>query len=622
MRGLVREGVATRHWWNADEGSVHRAVFDHVQAVEQNQFDQFNMFEKLECLYDPNGNTTSLHNGGAESFGAYAQENVIASNVDTVTAAIAATEVRARFMTDDADWTRTRTARKLEYYTEGLVELLDIHAKARLAFKDAAKKGTGLVKVYADAFGQVRVEAIRCDDVVVDEVQCRNGARLKHLHQRMTNVDREELAAAFPEKEVEIFRAQMGPSNWRAWAGYRPIDGDNLVVIESWRLPIGKKDSIGYKAGRHTITIDGCDLLDEPYHKPHFPIARIVWSERTNGWYGISLAERIAGIQRALNKRNWQIDRNLDQVAVPTTFVRPIDHNLTTKSTRAGGLTAYKGDKPETVFPQAVSAETYQNRNDMKAAAFEESGVSRLAASSMKPPGLEAGVALREYRDQTSQRFAMQEKAFEQLVLDIVWLVLDACKDLGDAAPEVVRKARFGAMKIKWADVDMQDVKVQIAASSTLPRTPAGRYQTALEWAQAGVITTDEWRRLTEHPDLDRILSLYTEGMDCVEYDIEAIEEGHYVVPEPYGNHQLMVRMGMAAYQRDKKLENVPEEVLEALRQYTDLAAYYVSGATPANQNTATAPGAELAPAAPMDPMMAQQPVAALAPEAMQVLAS
>src|SRR5688572_31685312 len=42
-----------------------------------------------------------------------------------------------------------------------------------------------------------------------------------------------------------------------------------------------------------------------------------------------------------------------------------------------------------------------------------------------------------------------------------------------------------------WADVDMGDLEFQLTAASTLSRTPAGRMQTALEWAQAGVITTD-----------------------------------------------------------------------------------------------------------------------------------
>jgi hypothetical protein len=308
--------------------------------------------------------------------------------------------------------------------------------------------------------------------------------------------------------------------------------------------------------------------------------------------------------------------------------VRPVDANLSVKASRAGAVTVYKGDEPKTIFPIAVSAETYQNRNDMKAAAYEESGVSRLAAQSVKPAGLDSGVAMREYRDQTTQRFSLQEKAYEQLVLDIIWLVIDVCKDLGDAAPVIVRKAKFGSKRVKWSDVDMVDVKRQMMAASTLARTPAGRHQTALEWAQAGVITTDEWRRLTEHPDLDRVLSLYTQGIDSVEKDIEAIEEGNYVVPEPFGNLALMVRVGQMAYLRDRDL-GAPEEVLEGLRQYVELAADMLKPKPSANDNAMmpAQPGMPVDPAAamPMDPAMGGmpgQPTAALAPEAMNLMAS
>lgn len=622
-------------WWQSEPGDVSRAVFTYVDAVERNQFDIYDRFEKLEGLYDPNANTYAGTGGSATRTTTWATrsggdqlgivtENVVASNIDTVTAAIAATDVRARFMTDDASWSSQRTAKRLEYYAEGLSTLLDVPAKARMAFKEAAKKGTGLVKVYADGFGQVRVDHVRADDIIVDEIQCRNGGTPRQLHQRMTNVDRDELAAAFPEHEEAIMAAQRSrDTSWRAWAGYRPIDGDDLVVIESWRLPIGVKGKPGYKVGRHTICIDGADLLDEEYEKPHFPFVRMVWSERVNGWYGISLAERIAGIQRALNKRNWQIDRNLDQVAVPTTYVRPVDANLTVKASRAGAVTVYKGDEPKTIFPIAVSAETYQNRNDMKAAAYEESGVSRLAAQSVKPAGLDSGVAMREYRDQTTQRFALQEKAYERLVLDIIWLVLDVCKDLGADAPVVWRKARFGAKRIEWKDVDMQDVRVSIAAASTLSRTPAGRYQTALEWAQAGVITTDEWRRLTQHPDLDRVLSLYTQGIENVERDIEAIEDGEWVVPEPFGNLQLAQRVGQMAYLRDRDLEGCPEEVLEAIRQYVELAADMLNPPAPPQPAPTASPAVDATGApAPIDPTMAAQPVAALAPQAMDLVAS
>ncbi len=615
-----------KHWFRADEGEVHKTVFDYVSNVERQQFDLFNRFVQLEELYDPN---TPNSGGAVEMSDAIGLviENVIASNVDTVTAAIAASDVRPRFMTDDGNWTTQKTAKQLGWYAEGLGKKLEVDARCQTAFKEAAKKGTGIVKVYVDGFDDVRVEHVRVDDIIVDEAECRNGGKPRQMHQRLENVDREELKAQFPDFEDKIDQAQTG-RNWsRMWAGYRPIVDDALVVIESWKLPIGRQGHDGYRPGRHTITIDGCDLLDEEWHKTGFPFACIVWSGRTSGFYGISLAERIAGIQRALNKRNWHIDRNLDQYAVPTTYVDMADAKLAVQTiNRIGTVVVTKGQRPLTVTPQANSPEVYQNRNDMKSAAYEDSGVSRMAATAMKPAGIDSGVAMREYRDQTTQRFAMQEKAFERLVLDVYLLVIDCCKDLGKAAPVIMRKAKFGAKKIKWSDVDMGDVAVQIAAASTLSRTPAGRHQTALEWAQAGVITTDEWRRLSQHPDLDHVLSLYTQGMESVERDVEAIEDGHMVMPEPFGNLMLMTRVGQMAYLRDRDL-NAPEEILEALRQYVVQAAAILDGQNQAaNSNMAAMPAGPPMPGeVPMDPMaagMGGQPVAALAPQAMQLVAS
>lgn len=578
-----------KHWHQAEEGEVHRHVFEYVSKIDREQFDTFNRFVQLDHLYDPNmpGSPTIGGGDGSDAIGLVI-ENVIASNVDTVAAAIASTEVRARFMTDDADWSVQQQAIRLEWYAEGLGKLLDINAKCQLAFKEAAKKGTGFVKVYVDGFDEVKIDHVRVDDIVVDDLECRNGGTPRQLHQRMTNVDREELKAMFPEYEDEIDRAQTGRTWTKNWAGYRPIPDEAIVVIESWKLPIGRKGKSGYRAGRHTITIDGCDLLDEKWHKATFPFAYMSWSQRTSAFYGISLSERIAGIQRALNKLNWQIDRNLDQYAIPTTYVDMADANLAIQTiNRIGTVVVTRGDRPTTVTPQANSPEVYAERANRKSSAFEESGVSRLAASSMKPAGIESAVGLREYQSQTTQRFAPQEKSFESMVIDAFELAIDCCKDLGDSAPQITRKAKFGAKKIKWSEIDMGDVKVQIAASSSLPKTPAGRYQTALEWAQAGVITVDEWRRLTKHPDLDHVLSMYTQGAESIELDIEAIIEGHDVTPEPFGNLMLMTRMGQMAYLKYRDLR-APEEILESLRDYVVQAAWLLDRKA-ANTN---APGA------------------------------
>jgi len=562
-------------------------VISYVGEVERQQSFIFERFYKLAALYDPyfahqsgwGGTEPDRNRGFGPSIGDVS-ENVIASNVDTVRAIVAASEVRARFLTDDGDWTTQRNARHLEWYAEGLAKLLDLHSVSVSAFFDAALKGTGLAKAYADQSGQIVVERVLVDDIIVDESECRSGAMPRQLHHRVF-VDKQSLVAEFPDNEREIEgaagRSVLSSASGRMWAGYRPFQSEQVVLIESWRLPIGKPGKRGYVAGRHTMCIPGADLLDEPWEKPRFPFARMLWTERASGWYGIGGAERIAGHQRRINKMNWQVDRQLDQLAVPTTYVRMADAALTVKTTnRAGSVVPYKADVPVTVIPPAVSPETYRRQEVVRDSSYEEFGVSRLAATAKKPSGLDSGIALREYRDMTTQRFAQQEKAFEKFFIDLTWLVLDVARDLGNEAPTVIRRSRFGARKIEWKKLEMDDLRVQIAAASTVGRTPAGRMQLALEWAQAGVISMDEFRRLSQQPDLARSMSLYTAALEDIERSIEEILDGGWVVPEPYQN----LKMGVWRFQQEylkSRGDGAPEEVLENLRQWIVQAAHILA---------------------------------------------
>lgn len=595
-------------WWNAEEGDVNKRVFAYVSEVERVQSDFFDRLVKIASLYDPSEGS-ALDGRGVQSL---VSENVIASNVDTVTAIIAATEVRARFMTDDGDWSTQRRAKHLEWYADALSKKLEAHTACVDAFKDAALKGTGLVKVYVDEFDVVRLERVIVDDIIVDQGEARVGPP-RQMHQRMV-VSAEALKGMFPGEEAETaidaaLKGGSGMNDRREWADYRPIETDEVVCIESWRLPSGKRGSKGYRPGMRAITIDGFDLLVEKYHKTSYPFAVIRWCKRDKGWYGIGLGERLAGHQRATNKMNWQVDRTLDQNAVPTTYVSMADANIAVKTVnRLGSIAVTKsGQAPVTVIPPAVSGEVYRRQEVIKASSFEESGVSRMAAQSMKPGGLDSGAALREYRDATTQRFALQEKAFERLYLDAIWLVLDCCKDLGASAPPVIRRSKFGARHIEWADVDMGEVRVQIAAASNLAKTPAGRTQLALEWAQAGVVSLDEARRLMQHPDTERSMSLYTAAMEDIERCAEEILDGEILVPEPYQN----LKMGLWRFQQiylKACADGAPEDVKEGLRQWMTQAAWIESqaaAAQPAPTGVMPAgPGADPM-GMPVDPMAA-----------------
>ena len=629
------------HWYEAEKGEVHGPVFAFVNRIEIEQGDVYDRLLSLESLYDkhsPDGNLSDDPRSAQQLLNDMA-ENLVARNVDTTFAQVATAEIRARFLTDGADWSTQRRAKKLEYYAEGLGKQLDVHRKCRLAFKESAKKGVGLIKVYADRWEDIVVEHIAIEDIVVPDADARSGAPPLQMHhvQRLYDIDR--LKAEFPDFIEQIESSKGGPfptSITRAQSTRSSSWAHNkITVIESIRLPIGKQPAKGQKLsargaryipGRRTITIANATLLDEPYHKPYHPVAVIAWSDRKGSFYAISGAERIAGIQRSLNKRNWTIERMLQQNAFLTTYVRPGDFGATMKTTEFGNVVAIKGDYPQTPTPPAVHPELYRSRVDLKQAAAEEFGQSQARVRGELPAGLETGAAVREATAAQTQRYAPQEADFERLVLDVVWLMIDACKELGKAAPTVLESRWQRA--ISWKDVDIKQVKIQIAAASTLPRSAAGREQTILEWAQAGVISTDEFPRLSDHPELERELSLYTAAIDSIDQQIEAILDGGVATPEPFDNLKMIEWRATGTY-HNARISGAPEDVLENLRDYISQAAF-LSGMQAQNDNAGAGDqsggGAGMgAPSAPppgdLGPPPASQPTAALSPQAMQLMA-
>jgi hypothetical protein len=599
-------------WWTAKKGEVNQAVIPYVRTVENYQAEMFDKFVKLASTYDVNPRTnrhssareTSMRLGRSR---AIVTENLIATNVDTVAANVADQDIKIRVHTDGADWSHQRMAKKLAKYADGLSELLEVGSKCRFGFKaGAAMKGTGLNKVWIDQFDQIQVTPVPIDNIVVDELECRDG-RPRHLHYR-DFFDKEDLMAQFPDFADKIERAQTTGGKWNIWAGYRPMQANEVVVIESWRLPIGPKGHERYVAGRHTLSIDGCDLLDEEYHKPRFPFSKMVWNAPIWGFYGISLAERIMPHQNLLNRRNYQINRSLDLKADPVTYVHQADQNLAVKTVnQIGSIAVYKATPPITIDHQAVGQETYASRREIKQDAGNEAGVSSMMQSGGVPSGVETGEAVRQVRMTRSQRFSIQEKGFEQFWLDTVWLIIDCCKDLGSKAPKILHVSKFGNSGIKWSDVDMGDLKIQLSASSTLGDTEAGRQQRLTELVAAGLITPDESREMMDHPDIERKLSLYSAKLEAAENAVERILDGERLTPTPYMDLATCVIVAERTYNMIDIGEDrggAPEEILEGLSDFMSIAASILNPpqvpGNPANQAAMPmapgAPGAEAAP--------------------------
>lgn len=623
--------MSTGSWWHAPQGQAHAFIYTKAQQIESKQSEYYDRLLKLACLYDPfeslGHDDNALENAPGRN--ADVQENVCAENVDTVAAIIAKWEGRAVFQTDDGDWSTQRQAVQLERYAAGIVARSKVHDVCRKVFKDGAVLGTGYAKVYA-CDGTIRVDRVLADEIIIDQAECRTGKPRQMFHR--VRVDADALIADFPDHEREILASRGTSGGQSRWAGYLQIAPNEVMLLEAWRLPVGKKGTRGYKPGRRVLAVYGCSLLDEEYERPCFPFAVFRWAERLTGHQGIGLVEGLAGHQREINTLNLQEGAILDTNALPTTFV-PITEMDTVRNfreTAIGRLVPFRSRMPTTITPQGLTDQLAARREQLKASAFERTGVSRMSAHGMKPPGLDSGAAQREYRDITTERFALQEKAFEQLFLDTVQLCLLIAKemDADGEAPVISYRTAYLAKQIEWADVDMRDVAVQIQAANSLSKTLAGRMQTVIEWAQAGVITQDEARRLMEHPDLASTLSLYNAAREDLERCIEAILDGEQLVPEPYQNLKMGVWMFQMSYLK-ARANGAPDDVLENLRTWIvqagkmlEVASQPAPGPMPMGPGAAAAmPGAPVEPPAmPMAPPMGGAPVAAFAPQAMQVM--
>lgn len=609
----------TQPWFRADKGAVHRTLIDYVRGIDQAQYKIFDRFKKLEALYDPERSAPTIGAGSVDRNRPIKPrdpgrmiENIVSQNINTLAAQIATIDIRTTFDTDGADWSEQRRARAREWYTEELIKRYDVIAKSAHAWRvGTSLKGTGCLKVYANKFDQLCVDHVRPDNVVVDERAYPDGDPLEMFYRDTRDAD--AFAAEFPKfkKEIEAARGR-----YMRWAGWLPMHRTEILVVEGWRLPIGARDHENYVPGRHVICFEGGDVFDEEYDDDEFPIADHRYCKPPTGWYGIGMGEELASYQRALNKRNAQLDRQADHNANPIIMAQRIDAKLAAQTVNTlGTIGIYDGRQPPQIsWGPAVSQDLIASRADIKVSAQGQSGVSGLAMQSRIPARLETGAGVREWAGAKTERFADKEKDFERFVIDVVVRMLKVCKALGDKAPKMVRRSKFGKRHLEWSKISTDEIRTQIGVASTLSRTRAGRLELVTELAQAGVISIDEARRMYGHPDLEREMSLYNAAIESVDECLEEIADGKIVMPEPFMNLKMCIWRGQQQYLiwRGRK---APEEILENLRMFVVNAAWLLDQGQAAEPAPSSAdvigPAAAPPPGAMLPGLPASQPMAA-----------
>lgn len=562
-------------WTEAKKSEAWESTSEACNKIDSTQSTLFTKFRKMLYMYDPRQLSPYGPTRRRTSVPGF---NIMAISVEAVHASLASQTVRTRISTDGAEWTIQKQARLLQSYLDNLNKTLKVSRYCKRSVWTASLKGLGATKVVADRFGKIRLSSVQPDDIYVNDEETDNCENSK-LHHRY-RVDVRDLISQYPKKKKYIEEAagqNFGPS--RKW-DKRKISSHQVVVIESWCLAVGEKtkEKTSYSPGRHTICINGADLLDEEFNKKHFPFAFFRWAEGDgSSFYGVSGAERIALHQIKLGKLDQCTDRQIELNGRPVTYTTMANIALIGQRTiNATGqyVPTADGSTPKTVTPPSVSNEQLSYRERTKREGFEAFGTSRQLIDGSVPAGIESGVGVREASAVATGRWALQEQDFEQLNLDVMWLILDVCKDLGKDAPKVTHSMLKGKKKLlNWADVDIELVRSQMEPASSIARDFAGRASLANELAQAGLISQEEGRKLMDNPDIRKSMSIYTAKIDKLDRIIEAmLYEDEIIMPTPHDPHAMGVwRFTQAILVAEN--DGAPEEAIERLRNWRNNAA-------------------------------------------------
>lgn len=564
-------------WWKAeDDGQLARELCGNLAYLKTNQtyrMRQLAVDIRLYCglsVYSYAGSNVSKMDRTKTLPDDRPTFNLIQACTDTLVSRLTQNEPAPKFLTDGADYKQRHLAQELNRFILGEFYQTKAYSKGAKALRDAIVMGPGLLKVYRGDDNKVCVDRVMSTDLFVDDNDSLNGCPQTLLQMKL--VDRDKLFANNPEARSIIEQTpQSYPDN-------APESGrttaDQILVVEGWRLASGPdKDAPGYTPGRHTIATIGGLIFDEEWHKTRFPFAMINFSDPFLGYWGQGLGTQLFGTQLSINRIMYTISRAISLVGVPRVFIEQSSkvvkaHN----NNEIGVLVTYSGTKPSYEIAPCNAPELYEERDRLIEYGFRQCGVSNMQATSQKPAGLNSGEAIRSYDDINTDRFAQLSRKYENLFIDLSYLIVDEAMDIAKDTGkyQTVYPNKDGTKEIDLPKMSFlkDPFVIKCFTESSLPHQPAGRMAAVTEQVQAGMLTIKEGRRLLKFPDLEQNEKLDNASEERIFKILDAIvEDGEYTPPDPFIDLELATVLTVQ-YLNLYLAANLEEEKADMLRTF------------------------------------------------------
>lgn len=508
--------------------------------------------------------------------------NLIASVCDTLVSRLTQSRPSPVFLTDGGNYKARFLAKKLTRFIAGEFYRTKAYDKGSMCLLDGFVEGTGCIKVIETPDKKVGLERTLLTELYVDLDEAAHGDP-RRLYQ-LKLYDRQVLASMFPNKKDMILRSEKATIDGASGMVTKSTS-DLVMVCEGWSLPSGEDTGDGY----HSIVCSEGELLGEKWEKTRFPFVFFHHHKRMLGFWSQGVAEALLGTQMELNSLLDTISKAIKLVGVPRVFMESGSKvNKAAFSNKIGVVIPYSGTKPSYEVAPCVPQEMYAERDRIIKFGYEQEGLSFMGATAQKPAGLNSGEAIRSYDDIASDRFASTSRSYDNLYVDLAYLMIDKAIDIAkrDGKYSTVYPDKKGTETLDLPNVKLlkDPFVIQCFNESSLPRDPAGRKQTIAEHVQAGMLTIQEGRRLLNFPDLEQVDTLAIAAEERIySYLDKIVEDGEYEPPDPYMNLQLAQQLAVQYFNlyQPRKLEEERAEMLRTFEQQCKLLMETAAMAAP-----------------------------------------
>jgi hypothetical protein len=199
----------------------------------------------------------------------------------------------------------------------------------------------------------------------------------------------------------------------------------------------------------------------------------------------------------------------IELMGVPRIYIDELSKIVETSfNNRIGTIIKGRGNPPTFINAESNTPEFYQWIQWLISNGYNMSGISAMAAQAKKAPGLNSGEAIREANDLQSARFAALETRYEGAYVDLTYLMIDTAADIAEETGSytTVYPGKDGTREVDFKNIAKlkDNYVVQCMEESGLSNDPASRQAQLSEKLAAGEITLQEFRRLSNFPDLEQ----------------------------------------------------------------------------------------------------------------------